>query len=1073
MFRSLIAISVLSILSSVVLGQQAPPNPRVPQIVIHDGPGQGILGVSQAKADVLIDGYLAETTMTLTFSNRANRVLEGELVFPLPEGATVSGYGLDVNGTIVDGVAVEKQRARIIYETEVHKGIDPGLLEHVSGNAFRTRIYPIPANGSRTVRVRYVSELAQDQNNVVYTLPINWTDPAAGCTVRIEAIHTGDVPTVRGEAFKDLHFARAGDRFVGEHTFVGVKTGQDLAVALPAPNQSVTVELKPTDVPQGVDHYFIINDPAPAAGEAMLARQPRRIGILWDASMSREGTDKARELALLKSVLANAGDVDVDLFLFSNEVQAPRTFAIHGGNADELTQTLKRCVYDGGTNFGQVRMARNLALLVPGANAVADYGYWLVFTDGNGNLGDPMPGLAEVPAYLVSNDDRANHPVLRYLAQQSGGAYINLRQMTDPQAIGSTGKPVFSFLRAEYQKDQVAEVYPAGGRQVGGRLTLAGKLLAPQATITLDYGYGSTVTQTRTFVVRQADAIDHGLVARQWAQMKVADLSIFPEKNHDALLQVGKAFNLVTPATSLLVLETVEQYVQYSVVPPKSRPEVYAAYARMIEQRRVEEKQSQEQRIGQVLAMWTERTSWYDQKHDYAADFKYVAPPVASPAPGIVGQFGAARGGGGALRHLSVTRNSAANSRSDTPAPHDEARRLVDDSPEHRPVMHPTAGDGDGVAAAAPTAALPASPVPDFTNAPQFSLDAARTDVRVLREGNKDLGGEQQALQLAPAQINITAWDPQTPYLKAIKAAAPEKAYDEFLSQRKSFGKSPAFYLDCADFFLRANQREVGIRILTDIAELELADARLLRIVAHRLNQLGEREAAIDLFQKILDLRPEEPQSHRDLALAIADRGDDRSKDARQMSLSALADYAESLRLLNIVITGQWARFQGIQVIAVEEANRIIARIKSLPGGNDVAIPLDSRLVRNLDLDLRVVMTWDTDNTDVDLWVTEPTGEKCFYQHNRTTIGGLLSTDFTDGYGPEEYCLRKQMPGTYKIEANFFGSRQQSLSGPTTVHATVITNFGRPNETRQQLTLRLTENKEVVEVGKVTLGDAR
>ena len=62
--------------------------------------------------------------------------------------------------------------------------------------------------------------------------------------------------------------------------------------------------------------------------------------------------------------------------------------------------------------------------------------------------------------------------------------------------------------------------------------------------------------------------------------------------------------------------------------------------------------------------------------------------------------------------------------------------------------------------------------------------------------------------------------------------------------------------------------------------------------------------------------------------------------------------------------------------------------------------------MKNLDCDVRIVLTWDADLTDVDLWVTEPSGEKCFYDHNRTTIGGMLCRDFTQGYGPEEYCLR-------------------------------------------------------------------
>jgi uncharacterized protein YfaP (DUF2135 family) len=65
------------------------------------------------------------------------------------------------------------------------------------------------------------------------------------------------------------------------------------------------------------------------------------------------------------------------------------------------------------------------------------------------------------------------------------------------------------------------------------------------------------------------------------------------------------------------------------------------------------------------------------------------------------------------------------------------------------------------------------------------------------------------------------------------------------------------------------------------------------------------------------------------------------------------------------------------------------------------------------------------------------------------------------------------MPGQYNIQANFYGSRQQELTGPATVQATVITNFGRANEKRQALTLRLKDMKEVVDVGTVTLGDGK
>ena len=62
------------------------------------------------------------------------------------------------------------------------------------------------------------------------------------------------------------------------------------------------------------------------------------------------------------------------------------------------------------------------------------------------------------------------------------------------------------------------------------------------------------------------------------------------------------------------------------------------------------------------------------------------------------------------------------------------------------------------------------------------------------------------------------------------------------------------------------------------------------------------------------------------------------------------------------------------------------------------------------------------------------------------------------------------MPGKYPIQANYYGSRQQELTGPCTVQATVYTDFGRPTEKKQCLTLRLVETKEVVDIGSVELG---
>ncbi len=195
----------------------------------------------------------------------------------------------------------------------------------------------------------------------------------------------------------------------------------------------------------------------------------------------------------------------------------------------------------------------------------------------------------------------------------------------------------------------------------------------------------------------------------------------------------------------------------------------------------------------------------------------------------------------------------------------------------------------------------------------------------------------------------------------------------------------------------------------------------------------------------------------------------------------AYSDWRRAMELYNHVVMNQWERFDEIELLSLMEANALWARIDAArfregtlgPQVEHIINPLDARLVKNLDCDVRIVMTWDADDTDIDLHVLEPTGQEAYYAYNRTLAGGLVSRDFTQGYGPEEYLIHRAVPGTYKISAVFYGTQQQTIQGPVTVQATVITNFGRPDEKRQSLTLRLTDQKETVPIGEVTFGPAK
>ena len=82
-------------------------------------------------------------------------------------------------------------------------------------------------------------------------------------------------------------------------------------------------------------------------------------------------------------------------------------------------------------------------------------------------------------------------------------------------------------------------------------------------------------------------------------------------------------------------------------------------------------------------------------------------------------------------------------------------------------------------------------------------------------------------------------------------------------------------------------------------------------------------------------------------------------------------------------------------------------------------------------VDYQLTTHWNSDSTDIDLWVVEPTGEKCAYDNRRTRLGGQLYWDITDGLGPELYHARQAAPGTYSVLVHYYGNHSQRGAVPT------------------------------------------
>lgn len=93
---------------------------------------------------------------------------------------------------------------------------------------------------------------------------------------------------------------------------------------------------------------------------------------------------------------------------------------------------------------------------------------------------------------------------------------------------------------------------------------------------------------------------------------------------------------------------------------------------------------------------------------------------------------------------------------------------------------------------------------------------------------------------------------------------------------------------------------------------------------------------------------------------------------------------------------------------------------------------------------IRVVLSWDTDNSDLDLHIVTPDGEHCYYADRILPSGGALDMDVTSGFGPEIFSTPAPKNGNYLVYVNYYGSGDQSVI--TNAKVTVVTHAGTLQE---------------------------
>ena len=319
-----------------------PPNWQPPRITLTDQLAKAIV-LREVRMQTEVLAGQATTRVEIKLFNPNNRVLEGELQFPLLDGQQVTGFALDINGSLRQASPVPKARGQEIFEDIRRRRVDPGLLEATAGNQYKLRVYPIFANNHRTVVLNITQALRpQADGTAVLQVPLMFSSAVEALSLEVRVIGAnaaatrvlrapdGVVKTSEGDAVTTVRLARSN--------WLAEQGRSDwLQLQVPGSVQKTTVS---TTGQWAGKTYFLAH--VPFQDQAVLRPQPQHIALVWDASGALRAHNLAKTLSLLDAYFATLRQpTTVSLIVVRNTVEPAKTFTVGNGNWNALQDALR------------------------------------------------------------------------------------------------------------------------------------------------------------------------------------------------------------------------------------------------------------------------------------------------------------------------------------------------------------------------------------------------------------------------------------------------------------------------------------------------------------------------------------------------------------------------------------------------------------------------------------------------------------------------------------------------------------------------------------------------------------
>jgi Ca-activated chloride channel homolog len=534
----------------------------------------------QTMSATLVD-QVAEVIVEQEFHNPNPRRMEGHFLFPVPRGAQLTKFTLEIDGRPVEAELLAADKARQIYEDIVRKTKDPALLEFAGRDLFKVRIFPMEPRETRVVRLSYTQWLQADRGLVEFRLPLasgqfaSRPVPHIAVEIRLKtsrALKSVYCPT---HAVK-IHREKDRQATIG-YEAGDLKPDTDLQLFFAAEDDPIGVNLMAHRVGTDPGAFLLLLSPGLTTEDDQVV--PKDVVFVLDTSGSMAGAklEQARNALLFCVENLNESDrLEIIRFATDTEPLFQLLTDVSGASRARARDFIGKLKATGGTAIDEALQAA-LALRPPDNPRP----FVVIFlTDGRPTVGmtDETKILANVEAanrdgsrifcFGIGHD--VNTHLLDKVTEVTRGSSQYVLPEEDLELKVSSfyariRDPILVNPQLEWGSEvRVTQLHPARLPDLfrGEQLLVAGRYEGEGEAVVRLKGEVNGLPKTQTHRIRfPGQAAEHDFVPRLWATRRVGylldeiRLRGDSQELRDEVTDLARRYGIVTPYTALLIVE--------------------------------------------------------------------------------------------------------------------------------------------------------------------------------------------------------------------------------------------------------------------------------------------------------------------------------------------------------------------------------------------------------------------------------------------------------------------------------------------------------------------------------------